>query len=66
MIKTRKAEEVAEEVFLLSSRAKRGICFSAKLRKKQIPRANPALRNDSCELFRRLWSQAYRKWGDLK
>lgn len=38
------------------SRAKRGICFSAILKKKQIPRANRALGTTLFEFFRNLLS----------
>jgi len=48
------AKRVSEKVLMLSSRAKRGICFFAEISKKQIPRANPALRNDMSPLFRSL------------
>jgi hypothetical protein len=51
IFKISSALEAAEKVLVLSSRATRGICCSAELRKKQIPRANRALRDDNFSSF---------------
>ena len=40
------AEEAAEKVIFVIPSEARDLLFFAKSKKKQIPRANPALRND--------------------
>jgi hypothetical protein len=47
----------------MSSRAKRGICFFANPKKKQIPRANRDLGMTLLEFFRNLRSRARQRLG---
>jgi hypothetical protein len=56
-------KEAAEKSSLMSSRAKRGICFFANPKKKQIPRANRDLGMTLLEFFRNLRSRARQRLG---
>jgi hypothetical protein len=50
-ISTYPATQVAEKVLFVIPSEARDLLFFAKPKKKQIPRANPALRNDSLRVF---------------
>jgi hypothetical protein len=45
------AEQAAEKVLFVIPSEARDLLFLAKPKKKQIPRANPALRNDTLRVF---------------
>jgi hypothetical protein len=48
---TPQAEQAAEKVLFVIPSEARDLLLFAKPKKKQIPRANPALRNDSLRVF---------------
>jgi hypothetical protein len=45
------ASQAAEKVLFVIPSEARDLLFFAKPKKKQIPRANPALRNDTLRIF---------------
>jgi hypothetical protein len=47
----RQASQAAEKVLFVIPSEARDLLFFAKPKKKQIPRANPALRNDTLRIF---------------